>query len=258
MKKIGIVLLVLLFVVAGGVYFTFGSILKNGIETAGSLILDTEVTVDFVGVSPLSGSGGIRELRIGNPEGFNSPYAMELGSMDINVNVGSIFSDTIVIESIVINRPIITYETRITTDNIRTLLGNLSGGADQAPAESESAESGKKIIIRDFQMIGPQVNLIAAFVRAPILLPDIHLQNIGEDNSSVTAAEAGRQILAALNQELRSASLPSFEDLQNLVGEELGNQVEALEKQVTDQLDKLEERVTDQVEDLTNRLRRIF
>ena len=104
MKKIGIVLLVLLFVVVGAVYFTFGSILKNGIETAGSLILDTEVTVDFVGVSPLSGSGGIRELRIGNPEGFNSPYAMELGSMDINVNVGSIFSDTIVIESIVINR----------------------------------------------------------------------------------------------------------------------------------------------------------
>ncbi len=258
MKKIGIVLLVLLFVVVGAVYFTFGSILKNGIETAGSLILDTEVTVDFVGVSPLSGSGGIRELRIGNPEGFNSPYAMELGSMDINVNVGSIFSDTIVIESIVINRPIITYETRITTDNIRTLLENLSGGADQAPAESESAESGKKIIIRDFQMIDPQVNLVAAIVRAPIPLPDIHLQNIGEDNSSVTAAEAGRQILAALNQALLSASLPSFEDLQNLVGEELGNQVEALEKQVTDQLDKLEERVTDQVEDLTNRLRRIF
>ena len=137
-------------------------------------------------------------------------------------------------------------------------MENLSGGADQAPAESESAESGKKIIIRDFQMIDPQVNLVAAIVRAPIPLPDIHLQNIGEDNSSVTAAEAGRQILAALNQALLSASLPSFEDLQNLVGEELGNQVEALEKQVTDQLDKLEERVTDQVEDLTNRLRRIF
>jgi len=247
MKKIIIGLVLFVAVAIGVVFFAFGSILKTGIETAGSSVLGTAVTVNSVGVSALSGSGGISDLRIGNPEGFNEPYAMELGSLDVKVNVGSVFSDTIVIDSIVIQRPEITYETRITSDNIRTLLENLSGGGDQAPAETENAEPGKQIIIRDFQMIDPQVNLVAAIARAPIPLPDIRLQNIGEDNASVTVAEAGRQVLAALNQALLGASLPSFEDLQSLVQEELGNQVEALEEQVTDQ-----------VEDITDRVRSIF
>ena len=247
MKKIIIGLVLFVAVAIGVVFFAFGSILKTGIETAGSSVLGTAVTVNSVGVSALSGSGGISDLRIGNPEGFNEPYAMELGSLDVKVNVGSVFSDTIVIDSIVIQRPEITYEERITSDNIRTLLENLSGGGDQAPAETENAEPGKQIIIRDFQMIDPQVNLVAAIARAPIPLPDIRLQNIGEDNASVTVAEAGRQVLAALNQALLGASLPSFEDLQSLVQEELGNQVEALEEQVTDQ-----------VEDITDRVRSIF
>jgi hypothetical protein len=258
MKKAIIAFVLLLLVVVGVVFFAFDAILKGGIETAGSSVLDTEVTVNSVGVSPFSGSGGISELRIGNPEGFNAPYAMELGALDVNVNVGSVFSDTIVIDSIIIQRPEITYETRITSDNIRTLMENLGGGGGDAPAESESAEPGKSVIIRDFQMIDPQVNLVAAIARAPIPLPDIRLQNIGEDNASVTVAEAGRQILAALNQALLGASLPSFDELQSLVTEELENQVEALEEQVDDQIEELEEQVTDQVEDLSNRVRSIF
>jgi len=137
-------------------------------------------------------------------------------------------------------------------------LENLSGGGDQAPAETENAEPGEQVIIRDFQMIDPQVKLVAAIARAPIPLPDVHLQNIGEDNASVTVAEAGRQVLAALNQAPLGASLPSFEDLQSLVQKELGNQVDALQEQVGDQIDELEEQVTDQVEDITDRVHSIF
>lgn len=136
MKKILISLVLLVIIGVGVVFFAFDSIVKGGIETAGSRVLQTPVTVSSVGVSPLSGNGGIRELRIRNPEGFNEPYAMELGGLDVGVDVGSVFSDVVVIDHIVIDNPVITYETRIRTDNIRTLLANIgaTGVVDRSPA----------------------------------------------------------------------------------------------------------------------------
>ena len=251
MKKILIGLIVVILVAVGGVFLVFDSMLKTGIETAGSSILGTSVTLGSIGISPLSGSGGIKELRIGNAEGYSAPYAMELGALDVKINVGSVLSDVIEIESIIIQRPEITYETRITTDNIRALLDNIGGGGSGEAASEESAGGGKKVIIRDFKMIDPQVNLVAIIGQAPISLPDIHLQNIGEKDASVTVAEAGRQILGALNKALLGANLPTLDEVRERVEEEIGAQVEQLEN-------KLEEEVGNQVENLTDRVRKLF
>jgi hypothetical protein len=254
MKKIAIGLVLVILLVVGVGFFAFDSILKGGIETAGSAVLKTDVTVDSVGISPLSGNGGIRELRIGNPEGFDSPYAMQFGGLDVSVNVGSVFSDVIEIDSIIIQSPEITYETKITTDNIRALMANIGGGGADAPA-GETTGAGKKIIIRDFQMLNPQVNLVAAIGSAPVSLPDIRLQDIGERDASVTVAEAAQQILAALNQALLGANFPSLDELRNRVQSEVENRVQELEDRAAEQIQDLEEDVTDQVEDLTNSLR---
>lgn len=248
MKKLLIALVILVVVGVGVVFYAFDSILKGGIETAGSRVLQTDVTVSSVGISPLSGNGGMRELRIGNPEGFNEPYAMELGGLDVGVDVGSVFSDVIVIDHIIIADPVITYETRIRTDNIRTLLANLGGGSD-GQADEAGAGSGKRIIIRDFQMLGPQVNVSSTLGSAEVAIPDLRLQNIGQENAAVTVAEAGRQIFEALNRQLIAADLPNVEMLRERVDEEVqelreraGQQVEELEQQVEDQVENLRER----------------
>jgi hypothetical protein len=44
--------------------------------------------------------------------------------------------------------------------------------------------------VKDFQMLDPQVTLVAAAISAPIRLPDVHLQNIGQAGDSVSIAEA--------------------------------------------------------------------
>ena len=91
----------------------------------GSSVLGTAVTVDSVSLSPLSGQGSISGLRVANPEGFESQYAFELDSVLVSIDVNSVFTDAAEIESIVIMQPVITYETKIASDNIRTLLDNL-------------------------------------------------------------------------------------------------------------------------------------
>jgi len=254
MKKLLATIIVLAVAAAGGAFYAFDSLLKSGIETAGSRVLQTGVTVGAVAVSPLSGNGGIQELKIANPAGFSAPYAMELGGLDVGVEVGSVLSDVVVIDHILINDPVITYESRITTDNIRTLLGNLGSRTGQQPAQDESAETGKRVIIRDFQMLGPRVNVSSTLGSAEITIPDLRLQNIGSDNAAVTVAEAGRQIFAALNQELIAADLPNVEMIRGRVDEE----VQALRDRAGQQVEQLEQQVEEQVENLRERARSLF
>ena len=214
MKKLLITLAVL--IIGGGVfaYLYYETGIRRAIEIAGSNALGVPVTVTGVSISPFTGEGSIRGVNIANPEGFDAPYAIELGGLDLKVNVGSLVSDVIEVNSIVISDAKITYETKLVTDNIRSLLNNLPND-DAAPVieANPDAAASKQVIIRDLRILNPQINLHTAVASAPVLLPDIQLQNIGEQNNAVTVAEAARQILAAINRAVISGGIPNMDVL---------------------------------------------
>ena len=242
-KKILISLVFLILLAGGGLYFYLDTIVKSGIEVVGSSVLGTAVTVDSVSISPLSGQGSISGLRVENPEGFDSQYAFELESVLVNINVNSVFTDVAEIESITIMQPIITYETKITTDNIRTLLNNLPD-SDAAGQTSEGAdEAGQQLIIRDFRMMGSQLNFVAATVTAPLTLADIEIRNIGAEGGAASAANAVRVVLQELVQSILSSDLPTLDLLR-----------ESVEGRIQDGAQRVEEAV----EDLGGRLRNIL
>jgi|FLOH01.1.fsa_nt_gi hypothetical protein len=242
-KKILLSIIFLLLLIGGGVFFYFDSIVKNAIEVVGSQVLGTAVTVSSASVSPLNGSGNIRGLRIENPQGFDSDYVIELESVSIAMNVRSIFSEVVEIESISIVQPAINYETKISSDNIRALLGNLSRG-DAATAEESSA--GKQIIIRRLEILDPQLNLIAAFVTAPVSLPDIEMQDIGAEGDGSSVAAAVSMVLVELSGSILK-NLPNMDDL-----------AESVEAGLQDGVEQVEDAVDDAVEKLSGRLRGIL
>ena len=243
-KKILISVVFLLLLAGGGLFFYLDSIVKSGIEVVGSRVLGTAVTVDSVSLSPLSGQGSISGLRVENPKGFESQYAFELDSVLVSTDVNSVFTDTVEIESIVVMQPIITYETKITSDNIRTLLANLDEG-DVAASDPESAEeSEQQIIIREFQMVDSQLNFVSALLSAPITLADIEIRDIGTEGGSSSAANAVRVVL----QEL-VASILNSDDLPGLDG---------LRESVEDRIQDGAQRIEEVVEDLGGRLRNIL
>lgn len=242
-KKILISLVFLILLAGGGLYFYLDTIVKGGIEVVGSSVLGTAVTVDSVSISPLSGQGSISGLRVENPEGFDSQYAFELESVLVSIDVNSVFTDVAEIESITIMQPVITYETKITTDNIRTLLNNLPD-SDTAAQSSEAAdEPGQQLIIRDFRMMGSQLNFVAATVTAPLTLADIEIRNIGAEGGSASAANAVRVVLQELVQSILNSDLPTLDLLR-----------ESVEGQIQDGAQRVEEAV----EDLGGRLRNIL
>lgn len=245
-RKILLSLLVLLIMIGAGSYFYLDSIVRRGIEVVGSSVLGTNVTVSAVALSPLNGSGGITDLRIQNPQGFNAEYIFELGYVSINLEINSLLSDVIEIESVTIAQPVITYETRVTTDNIRALLANLPGGAaDPAPAPATDGAS-KQFIIRELQILNPQLTLAAGGLSAPVQLPDIVLVNIGTEAGAATVAEVLRVILTALRASILQADLPGLELLRD-----------SIENSVQEAVDQADQAIDSAVENLGNRLRQL-
>lgn len=242
-KKLLISVVLFVALIGGVAYFYLDGLVTTGIEVVGSQVLGAQVTVESASISPLNGSGSIRGLRVENPEGFDSQYAFELEEVAVQINVGSVFSDVVEVDSVVITEPAITYERRLTSDNISALMDNLpSGGGGDAAAESGD-EASSQLIIREFLMRSPQLNLVAASIEAPIPLPNISLSNIGEESNSATVADAMRQILGAISTSILNSDPPIFDMLRENVENTLQEGVEEVE---------------DAVEDLTDRVRSIF
>lgn len=242
-KKLLLTLLLLIIVIAAGVYFYYGAILTRGIENVGSRVLGTQVKVASASLLPLSGTANINGLTIANPEGWVEEHVFRLGDLDVELDIDSIFSDVIIINSIVIRQPRITYETKITNDNIRDLMANISGSGSSENT-NEAGASAKQIVIRDFQLLEPTVHVVSAIDIAPLVLPDLHLRNIGEQSNAVTIADASRQILSAISRSVLNSSVPSLDILR-----------ENVEQRLNEAREDVVEEVEERVEEVQNRLR---
>lgn len=206
MKKIlamiGIVILVLVVVVV----LFLGNIIKAGIETAGPKITGVPMSVEKVRVNPLTGNVHVKALIIGNPEGFKTDSLMELGEFNLDIALGSLFTDTILIKQILIDAPQITYEKGLRSSNIRTLMDHLAPAEKpekEAAAEpKEKKAPGKKVVIEDFQLNGAKVNVtITALGGKKMTLPlaDIQMQDIGKDTGGTDIKEVVSEVFASIS-----------------------------------------------------------
>jgi len=242
-KKLLIGVVVLLVVAVGGVIFYLDSLVKGGIEVVGSEVLGVEVRVGGVSLSPLSGQGSISGLTIANPEGFDSPYAFELGEVALQLDIGSLRSDVIEITSVAIDTPRITYETDIRTDNIRTLLARVGGEGGEEQTTASGSSAGKDLLIREFRMLDPQLDVITPIASAPVPLPEIVINDIGTGDNGASAQEVLQLILGRINRAVLEGNIPAVQELRN--------SLQNIESEARDAVD-------DAVEDLGNRLRSIL
>jgi len=200
-KVIGIILLVLVLIFAGVLFF-IDSILETGIRTGGSMIVKTKIEVDSVRLKLLRGTLDIKNLRVANPEGSANPYALELPNFHLSLNIRSLTTDKIIVEAIEIEGIKVDYEPRLKGgSNLQVLLDNMQDPNKQPPpdavdpkiseAEKEAAEkeAAKKVVIRKLSVSGGQINVTLLAQAIPLILPPITMTGIGEEDD-VTMAEA--------------------------------------------------------------------
>lgn len=211
MKKIlsivGIVVLVLVVVVV----LFLGQIIKAAIETAGPKVAGVTMSVEKVRVNPLGGSVRIKGLIIGNPEGFKTPSAMELGDFRVDVRMGSLFTDTIIVKEILINAPEITYEKSLKSSNLSALQKNLAPAETDEPKEEEEEVAdkpkekktpAKKVVIEDFQLNDAKVHVTITALggkKMTLPLPSIQMQDIGKDKGGTDIPEVISEVFGAIS-----------------------------------------------------------
>lgn len=211
LKIVGLVLVALVVVVIIVLATSLNSIIHTGVEKAVPAVIQVPVTLEKVDISLLSGRGEIRELVIGNPEGFKTPHAIRIGMFKIDLDPKSVLTDTIVINEILIESPEITFEFGLRGSN----LGKIQENAKQASAkkepegetkpepkpESEPKKPAKKVIITKVAITGGMIKLSSPLMQgisAPIPLPPIELHDIGKDEGGASLADTIQKIIGAI------------------------------------------------------------
>jgi hypothetical protein len=210
MKKL-LLLLVLVFAAgAGFVYLRLGLLAKTAIEAFGPKMLGAPVSVGLITLSPFTGEGTVRGLRVGNPEGFSKADALSLGALKVAVDVKSLAGKKLVVKSISVEKPQVLLEFSLKGTNLQKLQRNLDAFAGSGQASSGSG-SGKALEIGLLSMTGGEVTvLVPALKGGPrnTPLPDIRLEGLGKGPEGVTPAEASKKILNAVTDGALKAAGP--------------------------------------------------
>lgn len=236
---IAVVVLVILLVIAVSLFLD--SAVKKGVETVGPMLTKVDVKVDSVGLSLISGSGKINGLVVGNPEGYKTPSAIKVGTASMALQPGSLLSDKVVIKSINVQAPEITFETDLKGNNLNKIMANLeaaTGGSSKPAADSkEEKAASKKLQVNDFLISGGKINVSLTTLGGKSLtvpLPEIHLTDLGTGPDGITAAELTKRVLQEIEKGAVAASSSAVNDLSKQASE-LGKQaVDSLGKGATD------------------------
>ncbi|MEQ8602697.1 MAG: hypothetical protein RIB45_05210 [Marivibrio sp.] len=218
MKKVLIGVGALIVVAAVAVFVlvsNLDSVIKEAIERVGPRVTQTDVTVDEVQLEIADGAAAIRGLHVGNPQGYQTKRAMDLGLVSVRLDTATATSDVIVIHEIVIDAPQMTYEVGDPRSNFQQIQKNVedfiastgAGGGDQTAAD-DGAGGQKQLIIENLYVRNAQVGVSAPFLQGEEVstgIPEIHLTDIGKQDGGASPAEVAAVTLDAITERVIGA-----------------------------------------------------
>jgi len=220
---IALVVVVILAVVAVGLFLD--KAIKTGVETIGPKVTKVDIKLQSVSLSLLSGGGTIKGLVVGNPAGFKSPSAINVGEATLALMPGSLLSDKIIIKTIRVQGPEITYETNLKDSNLSKIVANMQevtgvGQKEPAkpkePAQPKEAKPAKKLEVDEFIITGGKIHVSVTALNggtATVPLPDIHLKDLGTGPDGITPEDLTIKVLGAIEQGTVKAAAGAVADI---------------------------------------------
>ncbi len=221
------------------IIFSMDNFIKKKIEDA---IFDTAkvpVSIKSLDISIGSGKSEIKNFILKNPNGFDTDFAIKIKKILFNINLKSIFSNSVYIERIYINAPEFIYEQDLLTSNFSRIIENIkktsskNSGNNEASLK-ESRKKTKKFKIKNIEIISPNLALTAKILNGKTLsvtLPDIHIENIGGVNG-VTSDELMKEILLTIANKAAEVSAREIKIFLNKKIGEIGEKIETKGKKV--------------------------
>ncbi len=246
MKKMALgAVLVLVITFGFGVYYVLSGLdgmVKTAIETYGSQATQTAVQVGSVQIVLKDGSGAIRGLTVGNPQGFTAPQAFSLGEITTQIDLKSLSEEVTVIEHITVHAPEIFFELNEGgKNNLGELKQKLSSSASETSASSSASKSSdaeSKIIIRKllFTDGNIQARVVPLDKNYELKLPKIEMNNLGGKNGATPAQIADQVLKVLTDRALAEVKKKGLDQYKMQLEGEANKQLEAEKEKLNDKL----------------------
>jgi uncharacterized protein involved in outer membrane biogenesis len=202
LKIVGGLVLVLVVLLIVAILF-LDSIVKQSINTGAPKLLGVKTHIESVSIRPFRGIVHLKELTLANPDGYTDKYPLfAVKELYVELNMRSLFTDTIMIHKILVNAPACTYETRQGLSNIDALQKQISKRepAEQpkkteaeTPAKPKAEKAGKKVIIDEIQINDTRLaysSPVTAGTFIPLPIPSITIKDIGKGKDGESISDA--------------------------------------------------------------------
>ena len=157
----------------------------------------TPFVLEGASINPYTGKYSITKLTLGNPEGYPVPTAFSVSNVTVDVEMSSLFSDTIHIREIAIIDPYASYVSNDGTNNFEWIMAHVNekmGPKEETEEKEEKEEdkgAGKKVVIDKLTISGTRVKLK---ILPEMPIPTITLTDIGKESNGATWEEVGQML----------------------------------------------------------------
>lgn len=166
--------------------FLPGIIVSYIVPPVASQLLKTKVEIGSAFINVFDGAVRIRNMKVHNPEGYDSPYAFELKHFYVDVKMLTLASPKIEIADIIIEDMHATLEMKWGTNNLEQISSALKKpvdpkaekktGNEEEKKSSEPAKEPPKMVIRHFKISQSDFTML----KVPWPIPSVELTDIGD------------------------------------------------------------------------------
>jgi hypothetical protein len=247
LRRVLLFLLVLVLLAVGAGWYFLDSLVGTAIEKGSTYATGVETKVEGVDASFFSGRFGIDGLSLANPPGFRSEPFLVLGSARAHWQNGTLFSDTIEMDSFVLDGVDVNLERTGSGTNYGKILDHLeklsSGETEKPPAE----KSARKLTIRKIEIKNVRAGLHLSGVplasgSMEVKIPSIVIDDFRSDGETKEiVAKLTRALLKAILDEVLRLGKDVFPaDLLQDLGENLDGLKGTVEERAKEALEGLE------------------
>jgi uncharacterized protein involved in outer membrane biogenesis len=230
--RVVLVLVVLLIVGLGALYFYRNSLIRSAVESNASESLGVKTTLGSANLGLFGGKLSLGNLKIGSPKGYTADEMFTLGELGLGVNYGDLRKDPVRVSSITIDKPKAVLEYVDGKFNFQALMDQM------APSKSEPV----KLIIDELTVKDAMVEVHAPMLPTPITvtIPTVVLKQVGTGDGAQNGAAIKDVVGAVMSALAASASnspqLKDFSQLQGILKDQAQQAMAKVQKELEQQI----------------------
>ena len=189
-------------------YFARNILIARSVEKIAPSFTGTPVALESVDLQIFKGTLSLRNLKVGNPQGFSKKDIFAVDKVDVALKPLSLFGNKIVIKNITVDGVTLNYEISGNKSNLSVIQDNLTGGAkkpaQQSKAKPKDEKAAKSVVIDSLLIENVRAGAYVSGVGMTLALPSVRLTDIGKSKPS-TMRDVIEKVLTVFSKETVSA-----------------------------------------------------